>query len=106
MRRQVESVCDRHPDRHDCPDALVDYSPRFREYGLLVHDGGSSWVLIRFCPWCGSRLAESLRDEWFAEMERRGINPWKGEVPAAFQSSAWWAARQDEPGAAADGGDM
>jgi hypothetical protein len=92
MRREVERVCDQHPDRHDCPDCLVGYSPAFREYGLLIHDGGSSSSRIRFCPWCGAWLPESLRDEWFAEMERRGIDPWEGEVPAEFQSSAWWAA--------------
>lgn len=104
MRRQVAAVCDRHPGRHDCPDALVGYSPRFREYGLLVHDGGSSLVRIRFCPWCGSRLPGSLRDEWFAELERRGIDPGGGEVPTAFRSSAWWAAPDAEPGAAPDHG--
>ena len=104
MRLQVELVCDQHPDPHDCPDALVGYSPRFREYGLYVHDGGSSWLGIRFCPWCGSRLPESLREEWFAVMERTGIDPGEGKVPAAFQSSAWWAGRDAEPGAAADGG--
>jgi hypothetical protein len=93
MRRQVEAACDRHPDRHDCPDCLVGYSPRFREYGLLVHDGGSSSVRIRFCPWCGARLPESLRDARFAELERRGVDPGAGEVPAEFQSSAWWAAQ-------------
>ena len=62
MRQQVERECDLHPDRSYCPDALVTYSPRWREYGLIVHDGGSSWVSIRFCPWCGSRLPESVRE--------------------------------------------
>ena len=63
MRREVERVCDQHPDRHDCPDCLVGYSPRFREYGLLIHDGGSSSMCIPFCPWCGSRLPASLRGQ-------------------------------------------
>jgi hypothetical protein len=61
MRRQVERACDRHPDRFDCPDALVHYSPRFREYGLMVHDGGTSKVRILYCPWCGARFPESCR---------------------------------------------
>jgi hypothetical protein len=61
MRREVERVCPEHPDRFECPDCLVHYHPRFREYGLIVHDGGSSWVCIQFCPWCGVRLPESLR---------------------------------------------
>ncbi|HEY1189121.1 MAG TPA: hypothetical protein VGE74_15815 [Gemmata sp.] len=57
---------------------------------------------IRFCPWCGTRLPASLRDEWFAELERHGIDPSAGEVPAAFRSSAWWAGAGAEPGAAPD----
>jgi hypothetical protein len=58
MRRNAERVCDQHPDRFDCPDCLIHYSPRTRMYGLIVHDGGSSFVVIRFCPWCGNRLPD------------------------------------------------
>src|SRR5262249_16955234 len=62
MRREVERVCDQHPDRFACPDCLIHYSPPFREVGLIVHDGGSSSLGIRFCPWCGTSLPESPRD--------------------------------------------
>ena len=79
MRREVERVCVEHPDRLDCPDCLLHYSSRFREYGLIVHDGGSSSVGIRFCPWCGARLPESLRDRWFEELEALGIDPSRNE---------------------------
>jgi hypothetical protein len=56
MRSNVEKQCDEHPDRHDCPDCLIDYRPRQNRYGLIVHDGGTSVIEIRFCPWCGSEL--------------------------------------------------
>ena len=69
MRRQVETVCDRHPDRHDCPDALVGYSTLRREYGLLVHDGGTSSLRIGYCPWCGSHLPGSLLETTCEEGE-------------------------------------
>ena len=69
---------------------IVRFSPVFREYGPLICDDGSS--SFRFCPWCGTRLPESLRDRWFAEVERLGIDPWEGEVPEEYQSSAWWTA--------------
>jgi hypothetical protein len=59
MRRRVGRVCGLHPDRFACPDSLVHYRPRSREYGLIVHDGGSSSVRIWFCPWCGGRLPAS-----------------------------------------------
>ena len=78
MRREIERVCDQHPDRFDCPDCLVGYSPRFREYGLLIHDGGSSWMCIRYCPWCGSLLPEPLRGqdvERGAAVDGRGAEP-------------------------------
>jgi len=61
MRRETEKVCEPHPDRFACPDCLIHYSPRWQEYGIIVHDGGSSSVCIRFCPWCGASLPTSLR---------------------------------------------
>ena len=91
MMREAERVCAVHPDRFGCPDCVVDYSPMFREYGLIIHDGGSSSYNIRFCPWCGARLPESLRDRWFTEMEQRGVDPWEGEVPEEYRSEAWWS---------------
>lgn len=90
MRRQVEFVCELHPDRFDCSDCLVHYSPRLREYGLIVHDGGSSSCRIHFCPWCGAQLPESLRDRWFEEVEQLGLDPWTDEIPEPYCSSAWW----------------
>ena len=97
MLREAERVCDKHPDRFDCPDCLLDYSPKFREYGLIVHDGGSACSIIKFCPWCGTQLPDSLRDRWFEEMERRGIDPWEGEIPQEFQSNDWWSATISTP---------
>ncbi|MGV9249028.1 DUF6980 family protein [Streptomyces sp. NPDC003710] len=31
--------CDRHEDPFACPDALILFTARFREYPLIVHDG-------------------------------------------------------------------
>jgi hypothetical protein len=61
MARAVEQTCDIHPDRFACPDALVHYSDEYHEYGLIIHDGGSSFSVITFCPWCGARLPRSFR---------------------------------------------
>jgi hypothetical protein len=57
MRSNVENQCAEHQDRLDCPDCLIDYRPKTDEYGLIVHDGGSSVIAILFCPWCGADLA-------------------------------------------------
>jgi hypothetical protein len=56
MRDHLERRCDRHPDPSNCPDNVVVYIPRTEQYGLVVHDGGTSYYQIRFCPWCGSKL--------------------------------------------------
>lgn len=91
MRRQVEFVCPVHDLADVCPDALVCYSDKFREYGLVIHDGGSSSKPICFCPWCGSKLPDSLRDRWFAELTALGIeDPWEQEIPEPFRTGAWY----------------
>jgi len=49
--------CDKCRNGFECADVLVHYSEQHNHYGLIVHDGGESWVKIDFCPWCGSRLS-------------------------------------------------
>ena len=58
MAAQVSSKCERHPNRYACPDALVDYRPESKTYGIIVHDGGDSIIAISHCPWCGAKLPE------------------------------------------------
>lgn len=70
MCYHVSTTCSVHKDRFGCPDALVDYDPEFDEYGIIVHDGGSSVIGIRFCPWCGTELPPSKREAWHAEAEK------------------------------------
>ncbi|MEU8358209.1 hypothetical protein AB0C27_19540 [Nonomuraea sp. NPDC048882] len=89
MARQVTWECDRHPDVSDCPDALVKFDERFVEYGLLVHDGGNSFIGISFCPWCGTRLPESQRNRWFEELEALGIDPGDDAIPIEYRDGRW-----------------
>jgi hypothetical protein len=91
MRSQIAWRCADHADIFECPDALMKYSDRFDEYGLIVHDGGSSVIAIKFCPWCGSELLESKRDRWFEELEALGFHdPGEQEIPERYLSDAWW----------------
>jgi len=90
MQAQVQFACPTHTEREDCPDALISYSDKFREYGLIVHDGGSSSIAIGFCPWCGTKLPGSLRGRWFEELAALGFtDPWGQDIPEAFRSGAW-----------------
>jgi hypothetical protein len=54
MDHDLNQSCDVHEGRFNCPDALMALVRG--GYGLIVHDGGSSFIEIAFCPWCGSRL--------------------------------------------------
>jgi hypothetical protein len=70
----------------------VIYSPRFREFGVLV-DGGPSKQLIEFCPFCGAELPSSLRVRFFDELDRMGLELEDPDVPLDFRSDAWWRMR-------------
>ena len=56
MEYNVYSTCALHPDRFDCPDALIHKS--LDDYGIIIHDGGRSVVEIAFCPWCAKKLVK------------------------------------------------
>ncbi|MFD9390728.1 DUF6980 family protein [Streptomyces sp. NPDC060000] len=103
MTLQADRRCGAHPDVFACPDALVRFEPKFLEYGLIVHDGGSACREIAFCPWCGARLPESRRDRWFDTLEARGIDPWEDDVPPEFEDGRWL--REDPTGLASTGED-
>jgi hypothetical protein len=60
MTDNVENSCADHPNRHDCPDMLIDYRPGSYRYGIMIHDGGLSMIAIAFCPWCGTRLSATI----------------------------------------------
>ncbi|MBM4026788.1 MAG: hypothetical protein FJ280_15490 [Planctomycetes bacterium] len=95
MRDQVEHKCGQCEDSFACPDALIYYDLKFDEYGIIVHDGGESYVTIDFCPFCGSKLPQSKRDLWFERLEALGIDPWDPDArPAEFQTDEWY--RQNE----------
>lgn len=72
-------------------DEIILYIEKFDEYGIPVHDGGSSYIEIRACPWCGKRLPQSKRDQWFNELEALGFDPLLGQdIPAEYHTSRWW----------------
>ncbi len=58
MTEAVTSRCPDHKDRFDCPDCLIHYAEKNGEYGIIIHDGGTSFAGIQFCPWCGKGLSK------------------------------------------------
>lgn len=72
------------PGRHVVYDAVFD------EY-CLVREGGLDASPITHCPWCGSGLPASKRDQWFAALAQRGLSPDDPDLDEAFRSDAWWS---------------
>jgi len=91
MGEAVDYRCGQHPDPFECPDCLIYYEPRFDEYGIIVHDGGSSFALIDFCPFCGAKLPESKRGLWIEKLETLGFkDPWTDDIPEPFRTDQWF----------------
>jgi hypothetical protein len=81
-------------DQHagvSCPDQLVVYVPRFHEYGILWRQlpTPESYAVINWCPWCGTRLPESVRHAWYDELWRRGLDEIDDEIPEDMRTDTW-----------------
>ena len=50
----ITNRCVKHDNAFDCPDSVI--VPTSQGYGLPIHDGGSSFIEINYCPWCGANL--------------------------------------------------
>ncbi len=84
--------CCSQMERHiDNKELSLIFIPKFREYGILYTDGGTSFQVIGYCPWCGSRLPESLRDEWFDAIENMGLEPDDENIPEEYLSEEWYS---------------
>jgi hypothetical protein len=59
MTDAVSLTCEQHEDRFECADCLMHYAESTGEYGIIIHDGGSSFVTIQYCPWCGQQLSDA-----------------------------------------------
>lgn len=81
----------------------LQYSSTLREYWVrLIDDYDELGIisnniaiqLIYFCPFCGTRLPESLRDQWVNELEALGFDePFDQDIPSDYTSGAWWKNR-------------
>lgn len=91
MAQALTFDCRHHDDPFACGDGLVVYNEVLDEYGIVVHDGGPSYVLIAFCPWCGTRLPESQRDRWYDETEAKGYTD--ETLPPEYRTAAWRRAK-------------
>ncbi len=91
MRDALINECGMHADDpFACTDLALSYSDTFDEYGIMIHDGGASVLVISYCPFCGAKLPDSRRDDWFDRLEAMGIDdPFAVELPEPYRSGAW-----------------
>lgn len=85
--------CEEMKTHIEAGEVAIHYSPELREYGIDYRPRyGGGIQLIRFCPWCGTHLPAPLRDQWYDELERMGIDP-DGDIPIEFYDDTWWKTR-------------
>lgn len=58
MRYHTSNHCDVHTSPFDCPDRLIIHQESRGEFGIIIHDGGQSYIRINYCPWCGRKLPD------------------------------------------------
>ena len=97
---QLTRHCDEHSSLFDCPDAIIAYNTQFDEYGLIIHDGGTSVQSIHYCPWCGTALPISKRERWFTELAALGFDdPVTQHIPEAYNTDQWYRESTDSDAA-------
>lgn len=57
-----DDYCVTHDDPYDCDVVMLCDE---RGVGIVVRDGGSSFISIQYCPWCGTDLNRSTRREHY-----------------------------------------
>ena len=87
MRTHLQTRIDSAPA---IPDRPVLYDPVFDEYCLVSDSLLPDRDPIRRCPWCGTRLPPSRRDQWYDELVQLGITPDDPALPPQFLTDAWW----------------
>lgn len=88
MIGKFQHCCEKMVDMLSFVSLEMTYIPKFREYGIN-YAGGDSYQVIDFCPWCGSRLPDSLRNAWFEKLDELGMEP-EDDIPIEMRSDAWW----------------
>ncbi len=94
MKKPNNYCCEEIIKRALDDETAININKKFREFGISVLDGGSSHIVIKFCPWCGAKLPSLLRDKWFQILEELGFDePSEQNIPDEFKSEEWWQKR-------------
>ena len=85
------------------PRIPIYYDSTYREYYIPLLKKNRNIITaaqcIDYCPWCGTKLPKSVREEWFDILEKEyGIDhPRYDEqeklIPEEFKTDEWWKKR-------------
>jgi hypothetical protein len=56
MEYHAKFKCEIHKSPFECPDSIIYYSNSSEIFGIIIHDGGESFISIKYCPWCGTQI--------------------------------------------------
>lgn len=98
LEDELNRKCEQH--QNNCPNSPFTYSPKVREWSIKLGDyweyngPNTAYTVLnfRYCPFCGYKFPESLRDKYFDALEALGIDSWMEpeKVPEEYKSDKWW----------------
>jgi hypothetical protein len=47
---------DKLRNTEDNVDRIITYDKSHKAFGIPIHDGGASYIKVKYCPWCGKGL--------------------------------------------------
>ncbi len=101
MNKKIVHCCELMDEFLEDIRIPLNYDPVFREYLMPLSYRGKITALqgLDYCPWCGTKLPKSVREEWFDILEKEyGIDhPRYDEqeklIPEEFKTDEWWKKR-------------
>jgi hypothetical protein len=94
--KDLKFCCSQMAYAVDSDEVPIQYTVYIREFVIRILDGGGSGLEIRYCPWCGDKLPEGLRDLWFDTLMQRGIDPGVDDIPPEFTDQRWYSTSADQ----------
>ena len=83
--------CDTMRTVLEAGNSALRYQPRYRDYTIAGFDSRNAGVQeIAYCPFCGTKLPESLFDEWHVRLAELGLEWISPDIPEELRSDQWW----------------
>ena len=97
MNKIKSPCCDELNEQLANKNIGILYNPKFREIGININDGGTSYIMINYCPWCGTPLPASLREKWFDIIfDELELEPDDPLIPSKMKTDEWWLEKKKE----------